>query len=258
MGAGHPRMSFELDTFPAVQPAHFTIDKDYIARKGPVNGVQVWAVGQAVSLVKFLDALLDPKHAPTGLFPELVLFDCTGCHHAMSELRWQARASTGLPPGTPTLNDANAVMLRIIAARVAPAAAKTIADHMLALHRATTVNWADAQREARAVRDAASQLVPVLSSHDFTREDMRALADGLIAAELGGDDLEYPGAEQTTMALSSIVNAMKVAGFASEPQAKSMNDALNGLYEALAKDDTYKPGAFVVALRDFQKTMPRP
>jgi len=150
------------------------------------------------------------------------------------------------------------VMLRIIAARVDPAAAKTIADHMLALHRATTVNWADAQREARAVREAANQLIPVLAGHDFTREDMRALADGLIAAELAGDDIAYPGAEQATMALSSIVNAMKVAGYASEQQAKTMNDALNGLYEAVAKDDTYKPAAFLVALRDFQKVMPRP
>ena len=54
MGAGHPRMSFELDTFTAVEPAHFVIDKSYIERKGPVNDVRVWAVGQAVALVKYM------------------------------------------------------------------------------------------------------------------------------------------------------------------------------------------------------------
>ncbi len=153
MGAGHPRLSFELDTFTAAEPAHFVVDKVYIQRKGPVNDVRVWAVGQAVSLVKHMDALLDPKRAPKGLFPDLVLFDCTACHHSMNNLRWQPDPATGLPPGTPTLEDANAVMLRIIAARVAPAAAETIADHMLALHRATTANWAAVRaRGARGAR----------------------------------------------------------------------------------------------------------
>ena len=28
MGAGHPRMSFELDTFTQLQPAHFVVDED--------------------------------------------------------------------------------------------------------------------------------------------------------------------------------------------------------------------------------------
>lgn len=252
MGAGHPRISFELDTFTAVEPAHFVIDKVYIERKGPVNGVRTWAVGQAVALTKFMDAVIDPKHAPKGLFPELVLFDCTACHHAMTELRWQPRAATGLGPGLPPLYDANAIMLKIIAARVAPAAAKTLSDHMLALHKATTENWGDVVREARVVRQAASELVPVMADHDFSRDDMRALVDGLVAAGLDRDAADYPGAEQATMALSSIAAAMRSAGYVSDQQSKAMTDALNGLYEALAKDDTYKPDAFVASLRDFQ------
>jgi hypothetical protein len=255
MGAGHPRLSFELDTFTAAEPAHFVVDKDYVARKGPVNDVQVWAVGQAMSLVKFMDAVDDPKHAPVGLFPELVLFDCTACHHGMNLLRWQAQPATGLPPGTPVLYDANAVMLRIIAARVAPAAAKTLADHMRALHHATTENWAQVVREARIVREAASELVGVLAKHDFTRADMRALADGLVAAGLDRDIAVYPDAEQATMALSSIVSAMKLAGYVSPPQATAMNASLNGLYQALQSDETYRPENFVAALKGFQKVL---
>ena len=33
MGAGHPRLDFELDTFTATQPAHYEIDKDYYEEK---------------------------------------------------------------------------------------------------------------------------------------------------------------------------------------------------------------------------------
>ena len=105
------------------------------------------------------------------------------------------------------------------------------------------------------MNQAANDLVPILAKHDFTRDDMRALADGLIAAGLDRDAADYPGAEQATMALSSIVSAMRLAGYVGDQQARAMNDALGGLYEALAKDDTYRPETFVGALKDFQKTL---
>jgi Cytochrome c554 and c-prime len=255
MGAGHPRLSFELDTFTAAEPAHFVVDKTYIQRKGPVNDVRVWAVGQAVSLVKLMDAVLDPKRAPQGLFPDLVLFDCTACHHSMTALRWQPDPATGLPPGAPRLSDANAVMLRIIAARIAPEEAKTIADHMLALHRATTVSWQQVQREARIVRDAANRLIPVLEKHDYTSDDTRALGQAVIEAGLDQRAATYPDAEQTTMALSSVISEMKLSGAITGQRAKTMFGSLNGLYQALADNDLYRPQAFVTAVRDFQHVM---
>lgn len=255
MGAGHPRLGFELDTYTAAQPAHFVINKTYIERKGPVNDVRVWAVGQAVALVKVMDSVADPKHAPKGVFPELVLFDCTACHHSMSELRWEKRPSAQLPPGLPPLDDTNAIMLRVLAERVSPDAAKLIGERVLALHRASLDGWPAVQREARALRQVASDLVPKLDQHDYGPADMRALADGLIAAGLSHDASDYPGAAQTTMALASIASAMRMSGAANEAQAKAVDAALNGLYETVQKDDTYKPDAFVAALRDFQKTL---
>ena len=34
MGAGHPRLSFELDTFGVLQPAHYVLDDDYKSKNG--------------------------------------------------------------------------------------------------------------------------------------------------------------------------------------------------------------------------------
>jgi hypothetical protein len=39
MGAGHPRLSFELDTFTAIEPAHFVVDDDYHERKTVAEGL---------------------------------------------------------------------------------------------------------------------------------------------------------------------------------------------------------------------------
>jgi hypothetical protein len=258
MGAGHPRMGFELDTYTAAEPAHFTVDEGYIKRKGPVNGVQVWAVGQAANLVERMDALL--KHPPKGVQPELVLFDCVACHHTINQVRWRPRRSTGLGPGTVKLDDANAVMLRVIAARVAPATAKALAAHMLALHRATTEDWKTVVREATEVRGLAIELRDSLSAHDFTRDDMKALAEGVIAVGLTGDDTDFPGADQATMALGSIASAMSspvMADHLTAEQTKVMNDALRELYKSISDAETYRPEAFVKALKDFQKTIPR-
>src|SRR5687768_1324555 len=113
MGAGHPRMSFELDTFAQTQPPHFVADADWQKRKGDWDPVRLWALGQALAAREVLELLLDPKRSRDGLFPELVVFDCHACHHAMSDLRWTPR--TGTSPGRIRLNDGHFLMLRQVA-----------------------------------------------------------------------------------------------------------------------------------------------
>jgi hypothetical protein len=176
----------------------------------------------------------------------------------MSNLRWEPRASTGLGPGVIKFNDANALMLRIIAERVDPGLASSLGQRMLAFHKATTGSRADSLREAQAVRDIANQLVGKFASHGFGRDDIRALATGVINDGLSKNDfVEYSAAEQATMALSSIINAMRNTGMLNEAQFKTANEALNKLYDATAKDELYKPTVFAAALRDFNQALPQ-
>lgn len=261
MGAGHPPIGFELDTYTAIQPAHYTVDAAYIKRKGRPNDIQIWAVGQAEDLIKRMDLVLDPKNAPKGVNPELALFDCQACHHAMNQLQWRARADTGLGPGKLRLYDASAVMLRLVAARVAPDAGTALATHLLALHRATEAAspdyWANVQHEAAALRQTAEVLMPILTKHDFARDDALALAKAVVAAGTGGTDLDYSGAQQETMALESVVAAMKAFGYANDAQIKALNGALDGLYSAVAADHPYDPDRFVAALRAVGAQLPQ-
>lgn len=68
MGAGHPRLAFELDTFTANQPAHYRIDADYKQRKQQSSGVKVWAVGQAMAAQITVEALMDKNRNSAGIF----------------------------------------------------------------------------------------------------------------------------------------------------------------------------------------------
>jgi Cytochrome c554 and c-prime len=257
MGAGHPRMAFELDTYTAVEPAHFTVDQRYIERKGPVDDVQVWAVGEAVDVTKRMGSLLEPKRAPKGVFPELVLFDCQSCHHSYNSLQGDGYTAAVIPPGSVKLYDADAIMLRVIADRLAPATAKVLSSQMLALQRASSETWAAVQGEAREVRSLASALILILSNHTFNSGDRKALADGIIALGLTGEGARYSAAEQATMALASIFSAAKASGSLGDDQIMAVTKAMSGLYGSFSSDESYRREPFVKALKEFRTAAPR-
>lgn len=257
MGAGHPPMPFELDTYTAIEPAHFVVNQSYVERKGKPNDIKIWAVGQAVDVKLRMDLILDPKHAPKGLNLELSLLDCQSCHHSMSELQWRAHGTTGLPPGHVKFFDATAVMLLVDATRFAPDKAAALRDHVVALQAALGKDWDTVKKEAAAVRDAANALIPVLGGHDYTKDDAKALAGAVIKTALDGSDVGYSIAQQQVMALESIVAAMKEFGYADAKQIGELNDGLKGLYTAVADDQKYDPGHYVEALKAFGAKLPQ-
>ena len=257
MGAGHPRMSFELDTFTAIQPAHYRIDADYRKRKPVYSGVQVWAIGQAIAVSQSMTALMSAKFGRDGIFPELVLFDCHACHHPMSDVRWQPRASTGLPPGVPRLGDANLLMLVIAAKQVAPDVSTALSGQLRGLHAAAVQGPDALASAARGVKESADRLVAAFAKHAFGKPDLMALMNGVLSTGLGGEFMDYAGAEQATMALASIVNALKDTGAIDEAQRKALDVAMNRAYESVAKDEQYKPAAFVEAMKQVQAAAPK-
>jgi hypothetical protein len=256
-GAGHPRLAFELDTFTAIQPAHFVVDKGYVARKGRINDVQVWAIGQALALVRKMDAVLDPAHAHPGLFPEFAFYDCQSCHHPFEPLRGARPTATGLGPGTVKFDDANAVMLQVASSRVAPDAARALGEHTRALDQAAVKDQAAMQQEALAVRDIAARLVGPLAAHQFGDADLRALADAVVALGRAPDEWRFSHAEQTTMALESVVAAMKAANLISPQQSAAVETAMKAVYASFVGGAGVRPEAFDAALREARRALGR-
>lgn len=257
MGAGHPRISFELDTFTAIQPAHFTVDDDYRQRKGDWNGVQIWAIGQVTAMISILDQLLDPKRNRDGAFPELVVFDCYSCHRPMSGLKWQPQSTVGLPPGMVRLNDSNLLMMQIIARRVDSDLASGLRSRTRALHKATAKSFDALLGQAKALREIAIRLRARFAAHNFGADDMRALLSGVLDYGLKGEFVDYPGAEQATMALGAIITAMKNTGAVTKDQFNAMNEALNSVFATVDKDEAYRHKSFVAALKAFRGAVPR-
>lgn len=246
MGAGHPRMSFELETFAQTQPPHFVIDEAWQKRKRTWDGVRVWAVGQALAAAELLDVLLDPKRSRDGLFPELVVFDCHACHHPMSDLRWTPRH--GIGPGRIRLNDASFLMLRQIARISMPGAeARAFEDHVTRLHRAVAgEGGGDAIEEARALRATLDKVTAQIAARSFRAEDLRAMLAGLVDDGANGQYRDYAGAEQATMAIGSLLEFLARRGELRDVAAA--NAALERLHREVRDDEKFKPARFGAAL----------
>jgi Cytochrome c554 and c-prime len=251
MGAGHPRMAFELDTFTAVEPAHFKTGDEGDKRKRMWDGVQVWAIGQALAVSEMMDTLTDGKRGHDGLFPELVLFDCHACHHPMSDKRWTPR-TPALGPGVVRLNDSNMQMVRQIARVVdAPRGAK-IAETMTLLQQGVS-SGNDAFAQARVLQVDMNALIPLLAQHTFTDADMRGILSGLINEGLNGQYQDYADAEQATMAIGSVASFMYARGIIKS--ARNINAGLAALQKTVANDERFNPAQFQAALLKFRGTV---
>lgn len=249
MGAGHPRMSFELDTFTQIQPAHFVIDDDYRKRKRVSEGVQLWAVGQAVAARDLLAALVDSKRNRDGMFPELVLFDCHACHSSMSKVDWQPTKTGNRTPGMPHVNGASLLMLRIIADAVDPARGKAMASKTRALHKAVSNGMPQMVSAARDLQVLTDEFVQKFASHKFEAEEMQAILSGLIATGLQGEYADYAAAEQVAMAMDSIIAAMVDARMVSDAKVRKLQSALDAVYNAVDREDSYSAWRFNKALK---------
>jgi len=242
MAAGHPRLSFELDTFLALEPVHYRIDENYRRRKPSYTGTEVWCRGQLLTAQVQLLALQGPMITAPHTFPELALFNCTACHDSsMHRLEWRARQLTGdMGPGTVPINDANLRMSWVIARTISGVDGARIQKLARALQQSVT---GDPRQIAAASAQLRSALSRVLANIGDDRAALqpRALLDNIIQAGTEGEYRDYLGAEQAVMALEVLMIESKPAG--------TSKMQLDELYRLLRSDETYRSADFIAALK---------
>ncbi len=251
MGAGHPRLAFELDTFTWLHP-HYEVDDDYLSRKGKFDGLRDWGVGQGTAAANAIDILLDPKHGWAGIFPELVLFDCHACHKKMTGNTWGPRQGTGLGPGVVRLNDSSLVLFRHVLSAVDRNAAQRIRDQTKSLHQATAVSRESTMTAAKNLRNSIRAVLPNVGAHQFEVGDFRAILDSILADGNRGEFRDYAAAEQAAMAVQSITVAFENAKLLNESQINLLRARVDALYSTVANDENYAMDSF---LRELKSTV---
>jgi len=257
MGAGHPRLSFELRTFAALEPAHYREDADYHARKGDANALAAWAVGQAVAAQGILSILSDPARRD-GLFPELVAFDCHACHHPMSDQRWSPRL--GIGPGRVRVNDSHLLMLRAIVRAVLPAESGGFDAEVRAMHRGVSAGELPAGKSAtdlvRALSQSIEALLPALASGTYDAPAMRRILAALVEESGMPVYSDYAGAVQAVMAINGLAVDLRARG--DLPPDKAVDAALADLLSTLANEERFRPADFSRQLATLRRALRAP
>jgi hypothetical protein len=239
MGAGHPRLAFELETFTVNQPAHYAVDEDYRERKVTIDSPNMWLAGLVHGGEQSLELLQGPRFQSPGLIPELSFYQCHACHHPMDELRWQPEGgSSALPPGAVRLNDGNLLVLIAVLESLDATAAATLEDGLGGLHGASLVSRDAVASAAATLLAELRDLAGPLTERRYDADTLARLRTQLLVLAKGGRFRHFTAAEQLFLAVETLTIEL-----GDEERLKSLLDAL---FESVGDENQFIPEQFAV------------
>lgn len=242
MGAGHPRLSFELETFSVNQPAHYAVDPDYEERKGSTSAIATWLAGLATSSAQLLELMSGPQFSSEGLFPELSFYQCHACHHGMDNLRWQQDAlAPALGPGSVRLNDGPLSVLVLCLDTLQPETAGALRPALARLHRSAERSRAELQQAAAELAGQLNALATELAQSRYDKGQQRELRLQLLRDSAAGRHSYYTAAEQAFLAVETLTISLG--------DAEAIKQPLDALYEALGSEYGYQPERYAAQAR---------
>jgi hypothetical protein len=244
MGAGHPRLVFELETFTANQPAHYSIDADYNRRKGVVDSANVWLAGLIYSSRQSLMLISQRGFSNAGLFPELALFECDSCHHPMSDLRWQPEmVNHGNPPGAVRLNDASLEILINALEVLAPNNALILQRGLTQLHQSSLKGSDALLLQAASLSNRLELLTKDVATRSYTSSQLKDLRKQLLLRSAQNYYRDFTSAEQVFLAVEALTISLG--------QELLFESELDKLYAAMSNENNFVAKSFAVLAKQF-------
>lgn len=253
MAAGHPRISFELDLFTALQQ-HHDVDSDYISRKGRLDSVRLWAVGQAEAVERATGLFARPEFGMRGMFPEFYFYDCHSCHRSITDgpqrtLTFETNPGRPIPFGNPPFNDENIIMLSAVASALAPGQAEGFLAASREFHRAMGTDGASARQAALTLGAHAATLSDAMAAMPHARADAFQVISIIASAATSDRFTDYAGSVQAVMAIDTLLNALVRDGRVTVGAAAGIRANINQAYAAVDNPGSYRPAQFRSAVK---------
>lgn len=228
-GAGHPRLSFELDTYATIQPAHWLNDTDYKERKGDYSPLEIWFEGQLAAAEQTLNLIALISQQNGDLFPELSAFTCSSCHHNLSAKQFLHR-DYHQRTGEPRLNLSSLEMLVAGLQGVNAQSAKVLEDQLQAINSGQPLGSA-----TQEIRNIISEIRSSKMGAAIASQPGKVLR-ALLSYGAGNTSLYYESAEQLAMALASA--QAQLSGSSRRPTG------LEKIFKILESYDDFKGNLF--------------
>jgi hypothetical protein len=254
IAAGHPDLTFQLQSFSSVMPRHWK----------PAPNANAWldvqelAVGQAVQLREALNRL--NRRAAGANWPEFAEYECFACHHSLTkaEASWrQAEGYRDRQPGAPVWNPATYAVFRYVAGAVDASTTEELVSQLKEIEQlsgkpASKEQLAARAKEAAALADhIAQQVATVPYNRGLATKLLQEIADDSDTIAAHGER----SAEQATMALDSLSVA-----YAKNEQVSNQAElraAINELFQQLSNPSAYNAPRFATQMQKVAKLVPR-
>jgi hypothetical protein len=255
IAAGHPDLTFELDTFSAVMPRHWKFPD---LNQDGWEGVREWAIGQGVQLRETLRRL-SRSASDQKNWPEFAELECFACHHSLTQAQDSWRQATGYEgrmPGAPAWNPSRYVVYRILVKEIAPDAGKDL-DADLEQVSSLVGNWREREEIASAANKAAMEADHDLQGVRNAHFDSALTARLMMAIAADGNSIAAQGerpAEQAAMALDSLALAYQRNEKTANPDLRA---AIDKLFEQFNNPSAYSAPMFAAEMQKLRLLLPR-
>ena len=264
IGAGHPRLSFELDSYSELMPIHWIVPKD----EKEWNGARAWVIGQAVSLRSQLDLLSSSRKSQAVLWPDLAHFDCYACHHDVVDRvkgiseddkkyqRWRFKDYSGKKPGRLVWNAASYSVFRHAVREIAPDKAGVL-DELVSKFQeslAGKISPAEFEQTMAKLQQLSGELIPTVEKHQFTQKEVWSILRRITGDGSGTANAGFQSAEQAVLAITSLQESYaRTVG--PLPNAKGMAASVNQLNDDIALGRKFNLEQFIQHLAGLRKIL---
>lgn len=233
IGAGHPRLTFELDTFSLIQPNHWNVDADYIKRKSTYISAKAWLIGQIVRASKMIEALKSEKRSSYKGLPEFSNYSCYSCHHSLKEDQWKERDYAG-KPGEMRLN-LSSLLISNLAVKVIKGEGELSAEVDKLIEEFNPQNLDNIQK----LLDG--EILELAEKTTFDKSLSQKLLKEFVRYGVETSHLSFEMAEQVLMAVSALVATIS-------PEKALYQEKVDKLYEVASDEEGFDAGAFREAM----------
>ena len=254
IAAGHPDLTFQLESFSSAMPRHWRPAQN----ASPWLSVQELAVGQAVQLREAMNRLNRRSSGPH--WPEYSEYECFACHHSLTkpEASWrQALGYEGRQPGAPVWNPATFAVFRHIAGAADPSITNQLVSQLAKIEQLSGKPGSGDQVAALAkgVAELADRFAQQMQAQPYDRNLtarlLREIADDSETISMFGER----SAEQASMTLDSL--SLAYSKNEQPANQQELRAAINSLFQQLDNPSAYNAQRFAMQMRKVAALVPR-
>lgn len=257
IGAGHPRLTFELQTFTVIQPAHFRMGRDGVEKAtGSPAGIAVWATGQAVAGRKLLKAFISGHTSVEGIWTEFTRYNCYSCHQPVNAQTWLSDTRLPQGAGIPGINTANLEMVGHAVRGTDPQAWPAYDRALRALRRSPGDPAMNVREAAQTLHRQLEAAIPKFGALAAEPASVQATLDLVVDGGAGVGRHDFLYAEQAVMAAQVLIDQLDAVGGMGAVDVQALRRRMGALLDGVADPETYDAAGVGAKFRALRASLP--